>query len=540
MDKRHPANLEAEELIFKRKKTLFLKDIKKQFELLSGTEGSHRRYLELKPGDTITRTFLSNCLQVDKKGELFLLLSSGWKVRIKKTKDNISANFESENACKVQFEFYNKDKYTLYTFNFGSQHLILLLLPDGGLMVTLLYSYGVRYFSLFSFLFFKTPLMRFTTDRPDNILGEEFPPSEDDWKYLVNTPITLDLGKELLTLMEREQKKQFLDRISSIRKHLLLDTGILIPTVRLRDNLGLRNREFLLCIKDNPVASGEVYVKRLLAIGPENSLKHLKGMKVLDPTYDMSGVWILYSEREKAEKFGCMVFDPISVIATLLTEVLKRYSFEFLGLQETEDILNRVLKDNTVVIKELKKNFSVLEINKILKNLLSEDISIRDLLTICETIIEFATVTKDRDSLSEYVRQALKEAICQCHTTFDGILYVSLLDPDFEDILLLNLKNKNGKNIISLEENILKKLFFLLKEERERFQNRGLKTIILCSPRIRLYFRRLIENNFPAVIVLSFNEIASGIIVKPVSVITMKEKFDRNRFSDREYFMELD
>ena len=218
-----------------------------------------------------------------------------------------------------------------------------------------------------------------------------------------------------------------------------------------------------------------------------------------------------------------MIFDPVSVIAALLTEVLRKYSFKFLGIQETEDLLSRLLKEYPVVRRELDKVISVVEFNKILKNLLYEHVSIRDMLTICETVIEYAAVSRNTDVLSEYVRQAVKISLCNEYKTFEGYLYAALIDPAVESFLLASIRRNNKGNSIVIKEHIKEKLFASVREQDELLKNKGLKSVIVCSPAIRLYFRRFIEERFSSVTVLSYNEIAQGVSLKPVGMIVLDE-----------------
>ena len=323
--------------------------------------------------------------------------------------------------------------------------------------------------------------------------------------------------------MRPETKRQFLERIASVRKHILQDMGVLVPKVKVKDNLGLKKREFLLTIKDRQVASGEVYMRRLLAIGPVDYLKKLRGKEVLDPTYNMSGVWIRPREREIAEKFGCMIFDPISVIATLLTEIFRKNAFKFLGLQDTEELLNVILKDYPVVFRELNKVISLMNLNKILHNLLAEEISICDLLSICETVIEYSQVTKDTGRLTEYVRASLGSTICELYSTYDGKIYVASLEDELEKFLIHNLKRSEQGRCIVLDDKTMRRVLLNFQTCYELFQSKGLKPVLLSSPLIRPYLKKLLLKEFPSMAVLSFNEIVPEVKVKVFSTVSFQE-----------------
>ncbi len=527
MNNKKHINLQAEELIFTKQKDLFFKEIDGIITSLSGSYDEHsssnKKVTEINTGQGITRTFGQNCMQINKEGDIFILLESGWQIIIMERKRDFSMTFISPYFRQFAFlvPFSGKDSFSV-SFTLDFQKIMFFILPDGRILLSVIYFLGYTFTSVLNLLLKPLSSRRFFRNGLSSFLQEDIKP-EDTSKEMYIPPVTLELGKELVSLMGHKTKKQFLDRIASIRKHIVMDTGVIVPAVRVKDNFGLKNNELLLSIKDLPVANCEIYFKRFLAIGPETHIHKLRGKKVLDPTYNMPGAWITSDQRSEAERGGCMIFDPVSVIAALLTEILRKYSFKFLGIQETEDLLDRLLKEYPVVRRELDKVISIVEFNKILKNLLYEHVSIRDLLTICETVIEYAAVSRNTDVLSEYVRQAVKISLCNEYKTFEGYLYASLVDPAVENFLLASIRRNDKENKIVVKDQIKEKLFTLLKEQDELLKNKGLKSVIVCSPAIRLYFRRFIEERFPSLIVLSYNEIAPGVSLKPVGMIALDD-----------------
>ena len=527
MNNKKHINLQAEELIFNKQKDLFFKEIDEIITCLSRTDdkriSSNKKVIEINTGQGITRTFGQNCIQINKQGDMFILLESTWQITLIERKKGFSITCISPFYRQFTFSvpFSGKDSLSV-SFTLDFQKIIFFILPDGSILLSVIYFLGCTFTPVFNLLLKPLSSRRFLKNGLSSFLQEDINP-EDTCKEMYIPPVTLELGKELISLMGHKTKKLFLDRIASIRKHIVMDTGVIVPPVRVKDNFGIKNNELLLSIKDIPVADCEIYFKRFLAIGPETHIQKLRGKKVLDPTYNMPGAWITSDQRSEAERGGCMIFDPVSVIAALLTEVLRKYSFKFLGIQETEDLLGRLLKEYPVVKRELDKVISIVEFNKILKNLLYEHVSIRDLLTICETVIEYAAFSRNTDVLSEYVRQAVKTSLCNEYKTFEGYIYASLVDPAVENFLLASIRRKDKCNNIVIKEHIKEKLFTSVKEQDELLKNKGLKSVIVCSPAIRLYFRKFIEERFPSVTVLSYNEIAPGVTLKPVGMIALEE-----------------
>ena len=334
-------------------------------------------------------------------------------------------------------------------------------------------------------------------------------------------PISLEVGRGLLSLVDPNQGAKLLERVTSIRRHIALEMGIVVPGVRFRDNLQLKPNAYSIKIKDVEVATGEVMVNQFLAIGPEDKLKSLRGTKTLDPTYGMPGVWISPEQRGEAERLGCMIFDPVSVVATQLTEVVRTHAADLLGRQEVNALIETVKKTHPAVVKELiPDQVSVGEVQKILQNLVRERVSIRDLVTILETIADNVHMTKDSEVLTECVRVQLSRSICKEYMNNEGVINVITLDPQIEQMVGQSIQRTDMGSILALDPSIGQAILQALGQEVQKLQDRGLQPIVLCAPQIRPSIKKLTDRSFPNLVVLSWNEIAPRVNVNPVGMVT--------------------
>ncbi|HPZ07022.1 MAG TPA: flagellar biosynthesis protein FlhA [Candidatus Eremiobacteraeota bacterium] len=335
-------------------------------------------------------------------------------------------------------------------------------------------------------------------------------------------PISLEVGRGLLALVDPNQGAKLLDRVTSIRRHIALEMGIVVPGVRFRDNLQLKPNGYIIKIKDIEVAAGEVIINKFLAIGPENHLKSLKGPRCFDPTYGMPAVWITADQRGEAERVGCMIFDPVSVMATQITEIIRTHASELLGRQEVAALLETVKKSHPAVVKEIYPDlFTLGEIQKVLQNLVKEKLSIRDLVTILETLGDYAHITKDTDMLTEYVRQAMCRVICREYQNNEGTITVITLDPELENIIAGAVQRTEYGSFLTLDPNTGQMILTAMGEQIQALMDKGMQPIVLCSPQVRLYLRRLTERPFPNLVVLSYNEIAPKVNVNSVGLVTL-------------------
>jgi flagellar biosynthesis protein FlhA len=335
-------------------------------------------------------------------------------------------------------------------------------------------------------------------------------------------PISLEVGRGLLSLVDPNQGAKLLERVTSIRRHIALELGIVVPGVRFKDNLQLKPNAYLIKIKDIEVAQGEVMVNQFLAIGPEDKLKNLRGTKTVDPTYGMPGVWISPEQRGDAERLGCMIFDPVSVIATQLTEVVRTYSADLLGRQEVQALVDNVKKTHPAVVKEVIPDvLSLGDVQKVLQNLVKERVSIRDLVTILETVADNAHLTKDPEMLTEFVRVSLSRVICREYMNNEGVVNVVTLDPQLEQLINQSVQRTDMGSFLSLDPNTGQEILMAINQEINKLQERGMQPIILCAPPIRPALRKLTERSFPSLVVLSWNEIAPRVQVNSVGMVSL-------------------
>jgi flagellar biosynthesis protein FlhA len=333
--------------------------------------------------------------------------------------------------------------------------------------------------------------------------------------------IALEVGRALLSLVDPREGAKLLERVTSIRRHIGSELGLIIPGVRFRDNLQLKPTTYVIKLKDNDIASGEVQVNQFLAIGPEEKLKNLRGIKTIDPTYSMPAVWISPELRGDAERLGCMIFDPVSVVATHLTEVVRSNASRLLGRQEAQALLDTVKKTHPVVLRELIPDaLSLGQVQKVLQNLLKERVSIKDMVTILETLADNAHLTQDPDALTELVRATLCRTICREYQTGEKTLNVLTLDPSLEQALECSVQRTEQGQYLVLDPAVGSEILAAVSREVEVQQEKGLQPILLTNPSIRLHLRRLTERSFPNLVVLSWNEIAPSVNVHSVAMVT--------------------
>lgn len=335
-------------------------------------------------------------------------------------------------------------------------------------------------------------------------------------------PLEIELGYNLIPLVDSKQGGDLLDRVVMIRRQCALELGFIVPPVRLRDNMQLSPNSYVIKIKGVEVAQGEMMMDHFLALGPDVQ-QRLEGIPTKDPTFGLPALWISESRRDEAELAGFTVVDPTSVIATHLTEVIKRYAHELLSRQDVQNLIDHVKKTNPAVVNELSpEQISLGEIQKVLANLLRERVSIRDLVTILETLADCARMTRDLDILTEYIRQALGRQIVSQYLE-NNKLYVLTLDPGVEQLLKEGLQKAEHASYLVLEPQKAQRLLGKLKEGAQKMMEAGHQPIVLCAPVIRLHLKRLTERILPGLVVLSFNELQANLEVEAVGMVSMIE-----------------
>lgn len=333
-------------------------------------------------------------------------------------------------------------------------------------------------------------------------------------------PIELEFGYGIIPLADVNQGGDLLDRVVMIRRQMALELGLIVPVVRLRDNIQLNPNEYVIKIRGTVVARGEVMADRFLAMDPGLAEDDIPGINTIEPAFGLPAKWIDEEHRERAELMGYTVVDPPSVIATHLTEVIKQYGHELLGRQEVQMLLDNLREKNSVLVDEVvPKLLSLGELQKVLANLIKEGVSIRDMVTILETLADYAGIVKDPDILTEYVRQALYRTITQKFIG-DNKGKVLTLDNELEKEIMDNVQQTEHGSYLSLAPEKTQRIFANLMKEVERVSSMGITPIVLTSPVVRIYFKRLTEQIMPDLVVLSYNELDSKVEVQSLGVVS--------------------
>lgn len=336
-------------------------------------------------------------------------------------------------------------------------------------------------------------------------------------------PLELEVGYELIPLVDVEQDGELLDRIKSLRRQFALEMGIIVPPMHIRDNLQLKPNEYTVLIKGVVVAKGELMMNSYLAMNPGTVSREMEGVATKEPTFGLPAIWVSEGDREAAKAAGYTVVDVTTVITTHIKEIIKTHSPELLGRQEVQSLLDNLKESHPKVIEELIPNLLTLGgVQKILQNLLKEQISIRDILTILETLADYAPITKDPDILTEYVRQAMARPITKQYQSPDGSISVMVVDREIEDIIAGSIQQTAQGSYLSLEPTTAQKILNRIKQGMERFGVISTQPIILSSPRIRLHLKRLTERFIPNLVILSHNEITSDAQVQTLGMVSLK------------------
>jgi flagellar biosynthesis protein FlhA len=335
-------------------------------------------------------------------------------------------------------------------------------------------------------------------------------------------PMELEIGYALIPLVDPEQGGDLLDRVTLIRRQAALDLGIIVPPIRIRDNMQLKPNVYVIKIKGVEVARGEVRPDRYLAMNPGTATEEIKGEKTTEPAFGLPAIWIREADRERAEVAGYTVVDAPSIVATHLTEVIKKNAPEILGRQEVQTLLDNLKESYPAIVEEVSGVLSIGEIQKVLHNLLREEVSIRDLLTILETLADYAPQTKDIDILTERVRAGLSRQICNQYVGEDGVLRVITLDPSVEELITSSLQQTPEGEQVVLDPGTLQKLLMVLKENANKVSQAGYQPVLLTSPQIRRHIKQISRRTIPNLVVLSYNEIIQDIQVTSLGTIKIQ------------------
>jgi len=350
---------------------------------------------------------------------------------------------------------------------------------------------------------------------------EQIKKPESVYSLLNVDTLELELGYGLIPLVDANQGGDLLDRVVLIRRQIALELGLVIPPVRIRDNMQLEPNRYLIKLRGVALAQGELVLDHYLAMNPGDA-PGLSGIETREPAFGLPATWIREEQRDEAEIAGYTVVDPPSVLATHLTEFIKNHASEILTRQDLQTLLDHVKKDAPTVVDGLiPQLLSLSEVHKVIANLLKEKVPIRNMAAILEALSDYAPVTKDIDLLTEYVRQSLGRQITNLYADENNKLSVVTLSPGLEQVIRSSVKETEQGNFLAIEPQKAQQIMRSLNNALEQSSLLGLQTVILCPPVVRLYFRRLIERNFPNIPVLSYNEIPANIDIEAVGTVNI-------------------
>ncbi len=351
--------------------------------------------------------------------------------------------------------------------------------------------------------------------------AEEIRQPENVNSLLQVDPIELEFGYGIIPLADVNQGGDLLDRVVMIRRQIALELGTVVPIIRLRDNIQLNPNQYIIKIKGIQISEGEILFDHYMAMNPGHVEDEITGIPTFEPSFHLPATWITESQRERAESFGYTVVDPPSIIATHLTEVIREHIAELLTRQDIQNLVNNLKDNNQALVEELvPKLMSLGEIEKVLQNLLKEGISIRDLVTIFETLADYAPTTHDTDILTEYVRQSLKRAISGKYFSAGETTSVVTLDPKLEQDIMGSVKQTETGAYLTLDPDRTKAILKSVGSETKKLEDAGKNPIIMTSPIVRMYFKRMTEDYFRDLIVISYNEVESNIELQSVGMVT--------------------
>ncbi|MDE5412949.1 MAG: flagellar biosynthesis protein FlhA [Bacillaceae bacterium] len=335
-------------------------------------------------------------------------------------------------------------------------------------------------------------------------------------------PIEFEFGYGLIPLADANQGGDLLDRVVMIRRQLALELGMIVPVIRIRDNIQLQPNEYVIKIKGNEIAKGDLLLDHYMAMSPGIEDESIIGIDTIEPAFGLPALWIGEDMKEQAELSGYTVVDPPSVVSTHLTEVVKRHAHELIGRQETKQLVEHLKESYPALVEDVTPNpLAIGEIQKVLANLLRENVSIRNLPIIFEVLADYGPMSKDMDLITEYVRQGLSRQISKQYSTPGEPLYVVTLSGAVEKRIAESVQQTEHGNFLSMDPNQSQQILEMASQEVDHLSQMGQVPVILCSPAVRMYVRQLLERYMPNVPVLSYNELEPEVEVQSVGVVNI-------------------
>jgi len=346
------------------------------------------------------------------------------------------------------------------------------------------------------------------------------PPAEHSKLPPLLDTLELEVGYGLIPLVDETQNGDLLSRVRAIRQQLAMEYGIIVPALHVRDNLQLKPAEYRLLLKGNAVAKGELMLGHYLALSPGEVTERMEGIATTDPTFGLPATWIPENRYERAVRAGYTVIDNSTVVATHLTELFKKHACDLLDRQTVQQLIDHLTESQPKLVEELIPGvLAIGTVQKVLQNLLHEQVSIRDLHTICETLADYGPMSKDPDLLTEYVRQALARTITRTYESEDGKLHVLTFHQPLEEQLMRSVQKTDQGSFLSLEPGFLHQMIQAINAEIKKVVNLGYHPVILCSPMVRRHIKKLLERFVPEVVVISHAELSSTLEIQAAGVI---------------------
>ncbi|WP_010093405.1 flagellar biosynthesis protein FlhA [Ornithinibacillus scapharcae] len=352
--------------------------------------------------------------------------------------------------------------------------------------------------------------------------GSAMKTQENVVNLLSMDPIEFEFGYALIPLVDAKQGGDLLDRVIMIRRQLAIELGIVIPVVRIRDNIQLNPNEYRLRIKGNEVATGEILLDHYLAMTPDIDNDLIDGIETREPAFGLPAKWISEENKDEAELSGYTVVDPPSVVSTHITEIIKRHAHTLLGRQETKELVDHLKENYPILVEEVTPDpLSIGDIQKVLAKLLRENVSIRNLPIIFETLADFSKLTNDPELLGEYVRQALSAQLTKQYANPDNSMKVITVSGRVEKKIAESIQTTEHGNYLALDPDTQQEIVKAINEEVEKLALQEENPIVLCSPAIRMYLKQLLDRFLPHVVVLSYNELEPTVQVQSVGVVNV-------------------
>lgn len=356
----------------------------------------------------------------------------------------------------------------------------------------------------------------------EEVSANEIRKPENVVSLLQVDPIELEFGYGIIPLADTNQGGDLLDRVVLIRRQIALELGCVVPMIRLRDNIQLNPNQYIIKIKGIQVSEGEILFDHYMAMNPGYVEEEITGIPTFEPSFHLPAIWITEGQRERAETLGYTVVDPPSIIATHLTEVIRAHIYELLTRQDVQHLVDNIKDSHSTLIGELvPKLLNIGEIQKVLQNLLREGVSIRDLVTIFETLADYAPTSRDTDVLTEYARQSLKRSISNKYFPSNEMTSVVTLDPKVEQEIMGSVKQSEQGAFLTLDPSVTRDIMESVQAEVQKLEELGKNPIIITSPIVRMYFKRLTQDYFKDLIVVSYNEIDSNVELQSVGMVTV-------------------